>query len=356
MKKRNCFLVFAILLVSLGAGQEVLADCKTGSNSEKPASSTAANKNRLVKTTKSHYYIDVHDAYKEIKDNPKAVVLETSYGKKTSYAKGHLPRAVQMDTLEVETEENDWNILDFDSCKKAFLEKGVTKDTPLLVYSEDPLSSARIAFVAYWLGVKDVKIVDGGLNAWKNEKLTLQKGTLKPKAQKNFGRSKPAHPEDLISTSADLVKYEKDHPKLVIASTRSWDEFVGNISGYSYIKDTGEVKGAKYAKVSKTSSDVSYLMNSDLTMTNPEKTLKYWNKNGITPSKEVAFYCGTGWRACPAFFIAKDNGYKKARIFDGGWYEWDRAHEKNPSEFPVQKGDPANKKTFQIITKPQMSY
>ena len=350
MKIKKLTLSF-VLLFTVGclSTTNVQADCKSGNNAAKPAKTIAPDKSRLVKTEHSHFYIDAKTANQEIKQHPQTVVLETSYGKKTSYAKGHLPRAVQFDTLEIETEQNHWNILSFKQCRDAFLKKGITKNTPVLVYSEDALSSARVEFVGYWLGIKNIKIVDGGLNAWKNNKLPLQKGTLKPLAKSNFGRQTPAHPEDLIRTANDFRQYRQKHPKLVLASTRSWDEYVGNISGYNYIKNTGEVNGAVYAQVSKTSSDVYYLMNKDWTMKNPQRILQYWKSKGITPNKETVFYCGTGWRACPAFFLAKDNGWKQVHIFDGGWYDWDKSHQKHPQEFPVQKGNPSDKKHFKII-------
>lgn len=127
---------------------------------------------------------------------------------------------------------------------------------------------------------------------------------------------------------------------MVLVSTRSKKEYMGNISGYNYIKNTGEVKGAVYGKISKTSGDVAYLTNDDKTMKNSTEELKYWKDHGITPDKEVVFYCGTGWRATAAFFLAKEEGYNNVKIYDGGWYDWDKSHQKDPKKYPVQKGTP----------------
>ena len=89
---------------------------------------------------------------------------------------------------------------------------------------------------------------------------------------------------------ADLLQAEKKNPDLKLVSTRSWKEYIGDISGYSYIKEAGEPKGAICGRVSKSSSDVAYLTNADGTIKDPKAELAYWAKKGITPDQEVVFY------------------------------------------------------------------
>lgn len=84
-----------------------------------------------------------------------------------------------------------------------------------------------------------MKIIDGGQQAWQKAGLPLQKTIDKT----DFGSNTIAHPEALIKTPAEMVNAEKTNPNLKLVSTRSWKEYVGNISGYSYIKETGEPKG-----------------------------------------------------------------------------------------------------------------
>jgi thiosulfate/3-mercaptopyruvate sulfurtransferase len=37
---------------------------------------------------------------------------------------------------------------------------------------------------------------------------------------------------------------------------------------------------------------------------------------------QIAFYCGTGWRASLAFFYAWLMGWQRISVYDGGWLEW----------------------------------
>jgi thiosulfate/3-mercaptopyruvate sulfurtransferase len=51
----------------------------------------------------------------------------------------------------------------------------------------------------------------------------------------------------------------------------------------------------------------------------------------LTPDKNLAFYCGTGWRASEAWFCTWLMGWEHVSIFDGGWFEWSN-DPKNPFE------------------------
>lgn len=326
----------------------VLVGCQSPAK-EKTKGESISKSERLVQEVKpGDFFVDT-DWAKAAIDKKERVVIEASYGEGASYKKEHLPDAIHMDTMSIESEDSHWNIFDFKESAKAFTDKGVTKDSKVLVYSEDINAAARVAFVAYWLGVKDVKLLDGGLAEWKKADLPLEKGVTQVKAVKEFGTDKPGRPECLITSPEDLKKARKENPKFVLASVRSWDEFIGKTSGYTYIENAGEPEGAVYALSSKSSADVAYLVNTDGTIKEPSDIFKEWEEWGITPDKEVAFYCGTGWRAATAFFICQQEGWKDVKMYDGGWFDWDISHQKAPSEYPVQIGDPHDEKNFKIV-------
>lgn len=268
-------------------------------------------------------------------------VFEASYGNDSTFKKGHIPGALHINTNSVESEKNQWNILSATKIKKLLLKNGVTSKTTLIVYSTDVNAASRVAFAALWAGVNNIKVVDGGYNAWKKADYKIQKGSQKSvKAAKKFGVKTPANASYLIKTPADFKKQQKADPNVILASTRSWKEFTGKTSGYSYIKAKGEPKGAVYAKTSKTSADSAYLLHKDGTVKTADEIAPTWKEWGITPDSNIDFYCGTGWRATTAFLITYQAGWKNIHVFDGGWYAWDKAHRKNPAKYQVQVGDP----------------
>jgi thiosulfate/3-mercaptopyruvate sulfurtransferase len=54
---------------------------------------------------------------------------------------------------------------------------------------------------------------------------------------------------------------------------------------------------------------------------------RQWQAAGITRERQVAFYCGTGWRASMAFIYAYAMGWPRISVYDGGWCEWNAEHE-----------------------------
>ncbi len=293
-----------------------------------------------------HYVNEVINNKTDVKDYK---IFEASYGNDSTFKKGHIPGAIHVNTNSVESEKNQWNLLSAKQIRKLLLKNGVTSKTTLIVYSTDINAASRVAFAAFWVGVKNIKIVDGGYNGWKKTDLKVQKGAAKSvKAAKKFGTKVPANAQYEVKTPKQMLKLQKADPDLKLASTRSWKEFTGKTSGYSYIKDKGEPKGAVYAKSSKTSADVAYLLNKNGTVKSADQIAPTWEKAGIEPTSNIYFYCGTGWRATTAFFITYQAGWKNVHVFDGGWYAWDKAHQKDASKYQVQVGNPGSK-DFKIL-------
>lgn len=264
------------------------------------------------------------------------VILECSWGEQADaemYKKGHLPGAVHMNTDSVE-EEVDWNIRKPDEIEKLLKDYGITKDTTVLCYSDTPEMSAddRVAFMLLWAGVENVKCLDGGLDAWKKAGYALETDINEPKAtDKEFGATIPVHPEYIISID-DVKKELADNSNFRLVSIRSKDEFLGKTSGYSYIDRAGEPKGAVWGH---DTDDKSY-NNADGTIVGLDKLEEYLAESGSSIDNDIAFYCGTGWRASVPFLIAYENGHI-TKLYDGGWFVW----QKDPSN-EVQVGDPAS--------------
>ncbi|MDK6687467.1 rhodanese-like domain-containing protein [Aerococcus sp. UMB8623] len=333
-----------ILLVA-GLASFLLGACQgqnsTAKDSDQPAppSSEETHLVQAGQTKPDDIFVDAAWAKDQIDQDQTVKVLEAGYGD-AAYKKGHLPGAQLMDTMAIETEESDWNLLADDDLVKAFLAKGVTKDTPLFVYGEDVNAASRVAFAAYYLGVEDVHIIDGGKAAWEKAGFELTEETPQVAAVEDFGGNYPGRPEVYLKTSDDLLAAQASQPDLVVASVRSWPEFIGETSGYDYIDKAGEIKGAVWAKASETAADVNYLTNEDGTIRDPQAVFADWEEWGISKDKPVTFYCGTGWRNTTAFFVAKQAGWDDISVQDGGWYEWNLNHQKDASKYPVQLGDP----------------
>ena len=272
------------------------------------------------------------------------VVAEVAYGDNAkdcdSYQKGHIPGAIYVGDVEVEdatgSEEGAYNLLSADEIEKNLLSHGITKDTKVVLYGGDISGTARVAYAYIWAGVEDVKIVNGGIDAWKKAGYETEKKTNEGTEAKDFGTVVPAHPEywTSIEDAKDKVAND-DNFKLV--SIRSEDEWLGKTSGYNYMDKAGEPDGAVWGKGAKTAADVADFTNDDGTVKDLDGFKEVWKDCDFTLDNHLAFYCGTGWRATVPFLVLYENGYDNISVYDGGWYEW-LMHD----DYPVQVGDPAS--------------
>lgn len=262
-------------------------------------------------------------------------IFEVAWGEEsddTAYGEGHIPGAVHLNTDLVEEPEK-WNYRSADEITQLCKDYGVTKDTCVIVYSDKVETSAddRVAVCFLWAGVENVKALDGGYAKWTEAGYDVETGSNKPEAtDKDFGVDIPAHPEYVLSLEEVEDKLANDD-KFRLVSIRSYDEFTGKTSGYSYIDRAGEPKGAIWGH---DTDDGSYATD-DGTTVGVDVVSQYLAESDASLDDELCFYCGTGWRAAIPFLICYQDGMDNISIFDGGWYEW----QMNP-DLEVQIGDP----------------
>ena len=234
----------------------------------------------------------------------------------------HIPGAGYIDTSELE-QEPFWNKVPDWALLQCLLRQGVRHNTTVILYSRSAVMAARAAHLMLYAGVRDVRLLDGGFASWLRGGFPLSSGSpVIPTAVGDFGIPFPAKPEYLINTpqARSLLR----QPNGVLVSIRTRNEFMGKTSGYSYIKPVGDIAGALWGHAGKGSDvrSMSDFHRADGTMRAASDIEAVWADAGIHRDKNIAFYCGTGWRASLAFFYAWLMGWEHISVYDGGWYEW----------------------------------
>ena len=325
-KKLVSLLLTAVLSLGVLTGCSSKEEPKeTDTNTEKVTAEAVDTKTVFVTPEWVQSVIDGNQ-----KESENYVIGEVSWGTykdSPSYTKGHIPGAIHINTDSVE-EGPVWNILSPEKIEKSMLENGITKDTTVILYG-DPSAAGRVAFTYLWAGVENVKMLNGGIEAWEKAGYKTETDVVEAKKAENFGTKVPAHPEYCLSIEDTKEKLKDENFKLV--SIRSEDEFLGKTSGYAYINKAGEPEGAVWG------FDTDRYVNEDGTCINMEQMKELWNECDFSADNELSFYCGTGWRACVPWLICYENGMTNMTVFDGGWNEW-QMDESNP----VQVGDPAS--------------
>ena len=276
-------------------------------------------------------------------DNDKFVICHSHYRNRDAYLTGHIPGAIDMDTLALEAPDT-WNRRSPEELKKSLEEHGITADTTVVLYGkymhpdnddDFPGSAAghigaiRNAFIMMYAGVKDVRILNGGFQSWEDEGFEIHTDDIPKSPVTEFGVSIPANPE--LAVDVPKAKEMINAEDADIVCVRSWPEYIGEVSGYNYIKKRGRIPGAVFGNCGTDAYHMENYRNLDHTIREANEVSNIWKEVGITPDKHLAFYCGTGWRGSEAFLNAWLMGWPRVSVFDGGWFEWSN-DPKNPYE------------------------
>lgn len=251
-------------------------------------------------------------------------LIEIGFGHSTLFLQAHIPGATYIDTNQLE-QEPQWNKVSDQALLQLLLDNGIRHNTTVVLYGRNTLAAARAAHLMLYAGVADVRMLDGGYAAWESAGLPLARGLAPPcRAASDFGADFPAHPEYLI----DMQQARKlsQLPGAVLVSIRTWNEYIGKTSGYSYIQAKGEIPGARWGRAGHGDdvNSMSAFHNADGTMKPSAEICRFWKDGGIEPGLQTAFYCGTGWRASLAFFYAWLMNWERISVYEGGWCEWSR--------------------------------
>lgn len=261
---------------------------------------------------------------KRLIENPdpskRPIVLDTRGGYK-DYFRGHLPTAhhLEFDTLRGTDQAVPVQYLPDDLTAALLTRAGVDKDRVHLVYAtgdvlpnDEILSTSMVVYVLEKFGVKNIKVVDGGLAEWKKQ-------GLKPE-QDYFGNPKgnlPAegdrHPE--IAANAKDVQAHVGKPGNVLVDARPLNEFQGDDDVWLR---KGHIPGA-------ISFHWARLMEKDNTHKfKPYEEVKdQLERAGITKDKNIICYCGTSREGSLLLFYLKHvAGYPNVRLYEGAWKEY----------------------------------
>jgi len=267
-------------------------------------------------------------------DGQGCVICHAHFDNEADYLQGHIPGALSLNTNWLES-TTTWDRRSAQELQETLLGLGIRHDTTVVVYGrfsfprnedEHPGKSAghlgamRCAAILLYAGVRDVRILDGGILSWETAGYPLSTDPEDPVPADGFGAEIPGRAEYMLDTPDAKALLAADDGVLV--SVRSWEEFIGERSGYHYIEKRGRIPGAVFGDCGSDAYHMENYRNLDHTVREARETAASWAARGITADKRVAFYCGTGWRGSEAFFNAYLMGWPRIAVYDGGWLAW----------------------------------
>ena len=222
------------------------------------------------------------------------------------FAAGHVPGAAQIDWKALEVvETSDESLANWQSAVEVILAGlGVDRGDTVVVYDGGTFIAARLWWILHLLGHDDVRVLNGGLEAWVAEGGTLEQGesAVKPAAQAYV-----AEPNEEALVRIALAEAALDEDGTVFVDARRPDDeyAVGHIPGAVNVPFMANAapEGPKYWK--------------------PAAELRaMYEGTGITGDQRVIAYCATGVRSSVTYFTLRQLGYDDVGVFTGSFVEW----------------------------------
>lgn len=244
------------------------------------------------------------------------LVILDARGNKVAFMKGHIPGAQLTGWPEFSdmkgdpATNNNWGVLLGDEAiEKRLQELGVSRDSLVIVY-QSPLTGfgedARLLWMLKYVGFDNVKILDGGLEAWR--KAGGKTASFAAKASKGditLNRNR----KDLVVTTEELL-HQGDSFSLL--DTREPEEYDGTkVYGEARL---GRIPGSK---------NIFFLnfLDEEGMVKSKEEVDSMLLKSHIDTSKTIATYCTGGIRSALAWVALTMYGYDSAN-YDSSFAGW----------------------------------
>ncbi len=231
---------------------------------------------------------------------------------------------------------------------------GIDKNTTVIVYFNTPGSAdlsitARLWWALMYAGVEDVRIMNGGIDAWTANGYAVDTAAAERQPVNDFLAGDetltfPVHPEYLATTEYVEEVVAGDQPNAILCDIRSMVEYIGGPNDYlSFgipLTAVGRIPGAKWGHWGpRTSIGGDFWDAYDGTLRSYSEVAQMWEDYGIIPAdtdgtpNTLIHYCGTGWRSSLASYYSYLMGWT-FKNYDGSFFEWSMT-------YPTQMDDDA---------------
>lgn len=196
---------------------------------------------------------------------------------------------------------------------------GLTPDTPVvLVDAQGGMFAARAWWMLRWIGARDVRVLDGGLAAWRAAGGALEPGEVAPPAPAPAWPLEP-EPAGLLLT-ADALAAQLG--RIALLDARAPERYRGDVEPLDPV--AGHIPGAL-------NRPFSANLGPDGRFLPPEALRAAFQ--GLAGARAVVHQCGSGVTACHNLLAMAVAGLPGGALYAGSWSEWCR----DPAR-PVARG------------------
>ena len=233
---------------------------------------------------------------------------------RAAYLDGHLPGALYV-SLEEELSDHKVSgrgrhpLPSGRNLQAAARQWGVRQGSLVVVYDDwNRAGSSRAWWVLTAAGMPNVRILDGGLAAWRSSSQSLQTGAVTPQP----GDVTAPHDDLYAGSRPTLTADQSGAGSVLLFDARTPERFRGDVEPVDPI--AGHVPGAKNLPSGAVLAD-------DGTFLGGDALTRLFADHGIDGGELVGAYCGSGVTATVTIAALAAVGYDAA-LFPGSWSQW----------------------------------
>jgi thiosulfate/3-mercaptopyruvate sulfurtransferase len=251
------------------------------------------------------HIVSVEEALKLQKDGDVVFVDTRNYWK---YVEGHIPGAVNLELYAFHWFDTSSEGLETFAREMAqlFGAHGIDNRKQVIFYQNDSgYDSARGVWLLEFLGNRNGRMLDGGLDLWRTNK-----GKVSKKDPEVTRASFVPEVDRGVVAGVDELSGRVGESGLTIIDARSRGEYNGT---YRRALKAGHIPGASNIEWTRA-------MRKDGTLKDAKQLMALYG--GLSPQGEVVTYCQSGYRAAHSWLVLRLLGFENARNYLGSWYEW----------------------------------
>lgn len=245
-------------------------------------------------------------------EDPATVVIAVG-NNEAEFVAGHIPKArfIRYNQIAIDIDGIQSELPPVDQLRAVLAMAGIGDTSKVVVYGS-PIAATRLFFTLDYLGHPNVRVLNGGFNAWKASGGAVEVGNEKPTGRVTL--TPKVQPQRVVS--ADWIKERLSSEKMTLLDARPDAEFTGADGGMNGMHVRGHLPDAQQLVWnSLLDSSGRYLPDAELR--------KKFDAIGAKTSTPLVSYCMVGMRASVTYFIARHLGYD-ARMYDGSIVDWTR--------------------------------
>lgn len=250
-------------------------------------------------------------------DDPTLVLLDVrwSLGRtdgRERYLAGHIPGARYVDLdRDLATAPSPARgrhpLPDPDDFQRTLRTLGVTTESTIVVYDQaESFGAARLWWMLRNAGVRGVRVLDGGLDAWTRAKQEQSAGNVRAAVPGNVTVRWGAMPSIDIDEAAGFAGHG------ILLDARAGERYRGEVEPID--PRAGHIPGAVNAPTTENVDESGVFFPA-------ERLRERFGALGLKDSTEAAVYCGSGITAAHQVLAMEVAGIPAA-LFAGSWSQW----------------------------------